>query len=309
MADRRPAHPDSGAAPTPSGAWALLALALLVLITVAWWALALWPVPGSGAEWLERARAVCFNTTETGLPDASGWLLLVGQPLGMFGVLVVVWRDGVRSAFRILLGSVPGQAALAATALVLLTGLGGAVIRVARAEAAARPPELPVAQVSAATYPRLGLEPGPLGLVDQDGAEITLERLRGRPVLVTFAFGHCETICPVVVEASLEARDRLAEAGTPPAVVVITLDPWRDTPSRLPHLAEQWGLDGDAHVLSGPVEAVEAALDGWKIARERDPATGDVTHPALVYVLDREGRIAFASTGRPADLVTLVGRL
>ncbi len=294
----------------PEGVWALVAMAFLLVVTVGWWALALWPVPGSGAEWLERARAVCFNTTETGLPDASGWLLLIGQPLGMFGVLVVGWRDGVRSAFRILLGSVPGQATLATTLLLVTAGLGAAGIRVVRAEAATAPPELPGTEASAATSPRLDQEPGPLGLVDQSGRQVTLERFRGRPVLVTFAFGHCETICPVVVEASLEARDRIAETGAAdPVVVVITLDPWRDTPSRLPHLAEQWKLDRDAHVLSGPVETVERVLDDWNVARDRDPATGDVIHPALVYVVDREGRVAFASTGRPADLVTLVGRL
>ena len=299
---------------TPSGSrrggvWALWAMALLLVITVAWWALALWPVAGGGPEWLERTRAVCFNTTETGLPDVSGWLLLVGQPLGMFGFLFVGWRDGVRSALRILLGSASGRAALAATALLVLTGLGAAGVRVARAEAATAPPELPATAVPAETYPRLDRAPGPLGLVDQSGRQITLEALQGRPVLVTFAFGHCKTICPVVVEASLEARDRLAGTGVSPVVVVVTLDPWRDTPSRLPHLAEKWSLEGDAHVLSGEVHEVEAALDAWNVARERDPATGDVVHPALVYVLDREGRIAFASTGRPADLVTLVERL
>ena len=54
------------------------ALAFLLLVTAAWWALALLPVPGETPEWLARTRAVCFNATESGLPDASGWLLLIG---------------------------------------------------------------------------------------------------------------------------------------------------------------------------------------------------------------------------------------
>jgi cytochrome oxidase Cu insertion factor (SCO1/SenC/PrrC family) len=84
-----------------------------------------------------------------------------------------------------------------------------------------------------------------------------------------------------------------------PAVVVVTLDPWRDTPSRLPHLAEQWGLGSDAFVLSGAVEDVERVLDAWNVARERDLRTGDISHPALVYVVDRKGRIAYAANGDP----------
>jgi hypothetical protein len=37
---------------------------------------------------------------------------------------------------------------------------------------------------------------------------------------------------------------------------------------------------------------VEAALDAWDVPRTRDLATGEVTHPSLVYVIDAAGRIA-----------------
>jgi cytochrome oxidase Cu insertion factor (SCO1/SenC/PrrC family) len=62
-------------------------------------------------------------------------------------------------------------------------------------------------------------------------------------------------------------------------------------------------------VLSGEVEEVEDVLTRWNVARRRDPRTGDVVHPPLVYVLDRSGRIAFASTGGTQALVELLGRL
>lgn len=46
-----------------------------------------------------------------------------------------------------------------------------------------------------------------------------------------------------------------------PVMIVLTLDPWRDTPARLPALASAWGLGPDAYLLSGEVVEVEAALD------------------------------------------------
>jgi cytochrome oxidase Cu insertion factor (SCO1/SenC/PrrC family) len=51
-----------------------------------------------------------------------------------------------------------------------------------------------------------------------------------------------------------------------------------------------------------------AALDAWNIPRSRDLQTGDIVHPALVYVIDPEGRIAYALQGDPDALVELVRR-
>jgi cytochrome oxidase Cu insertion factor (SCO1/SenC/PrrC family) len=91
-------------------------------------------------------------------------------------------------------------------------------------------------------------------------------------------------------------------------VVVVTLDPWRDTPSRLPHLARHWKLGEDGFVLSGAVGEVTALLDRWQVARERDPRTGLVTHPPLVYVLGADGRIAYATSGGTETVLELATR-
>jgi hypothetical protein len=65
------------------GRAAVSALVAIVAVTAAWWALALWPVGGSAPDWLLRTREVCFGATADTLPDAGGWILLVGQPAGM----------------------------------------------------------------------------------------------------------------------------------------------------------------------------------------------------------------------------------
>jgi protein SCO1/2 len=165
----------------------------------------------------------------------------------------------------------------------------------------------PAALILPTNYPRLDRPAPTLGLVDQLGDTITMKQLRGRPVLVTFAYAHCETVCPVVVHEVLRARARLAALD--PAVVVITLDPWRDTPARLPAMAAQWRLPDGALVLGGDVTSVVAELDRWNVPRAREPRTGEVTHPNLVYVVDRNGMIAFATTGDADTIEQLVQRL
>ncbi len=293
----------------------IVALGFLLLVTVAWWALALWPVAGETPEWLARARAVCFNATESGLPDASGWLLLIGQPIGMLAVMLVIWGRPVRTGLRALAGHRAGRVALVAGVIGIGLGLGAAGARVLSAsERAAFSP--PGDSLPPDTYPRLDRPAPDLGLVDQHGERLELARLQGRPALVGFAFGQCETVCPVIVRQTLQVHERLrglAGAGElatsqVPRVVIVTLDPWRDTPARLPHIARHWELPEDGFVLSGDAEAVNDVLDAWNVARRRDPRTGDVTHPPLVYVLDSSGQIAYAASGGVAMLTELLER-
>ena len=328
-----------GRSPSPAAVRAAMAgLVGLLAITVAWWALALWPVGGVPPAWLERARAVCFNAGPSGLPDASGWLLLVGQPIGMLAVLMVIAGDAVREGMRRAFASSAGLLGVA----VVVGGLaGGVVLAVVRVAGAPRDAEWLDAASAAvpASYPRLDRPlPQVTGLVDQRGEAFGWEQVAGRPVLLTFGFGHCATVCPMTVMNARRVQDRFRAEGREMDVVVITLDPWRDTPARLPALARQFHLDGGgadgkgqrdeaasgeaehggdggvrgdrgpgAYLLSGTVEAVNAALDALQVARERVPDTGDIVHPALVYLLDAEGTIAYAASGH-AELIEELAR-
>jgi protein SCO1/2 len=240
-----------------------------------------------------RTRETCFGTAATGLPDAGGWLALVGQPLGMLLVLFAVWGKEVRDGLRATMRFVLGQLAVGVVGAALLAGVLGVVVRVRDADAstfASSPTEALAGQLN-----RLNDAPKPFALVDQTGRTVTLEQFRGKPVLVTFAYAHCETVCPLLVSEVLGARDRLG--GRAPAVLIVTLDPWRDTPSRLPSIAERWGATGDAHVLGGSPEEVERVLNAWRIPRARNERTGDVSHPSVVYVVGADGRIAYVVTG------------
>lgn len=288
---------------------ALWGLGLVFGITVVWWALALWPAPGQTPEWLEVARSVCFNAGPDGLPGVSGWILLVGQPLGMFGFLVVVWPQAVARGLGSALHRPLGRLGLLGIFLVGVGGLLGTGVRVARAMDAQAAPVLLPSVMTAAEHPRLDQAAGPLNLLDQRDRLLNLDDLRGRPTLVTFAFGNCHDICPAVVDQARRARDAVwGPEGA--GLVVVTLDPWRDTPARLPDLAARWSLEGPRdHLLGGTVQEVERVLDGWNVARYRDPNTGDVAHPPLTYLLGASGKIVFATLSGYGIMVELGRRL
>lgn len=291
------------------GTPALAALAAIIVITVSWWALALWPMSSQTPEWLARTRLVCFGAPIDGLPDGGGWILLIGQPLGMVVLLLAVWGGDLREGVRRVLERASGQIVVGVTTAALLVGALGVAIRVRQANAAPFAAD-PIEKLGT-ELTRINDVPPALKLLDQNGAVITLDAFRGRAVLVTFAFAHCTTVCPLVVHSALSVRDRLASSDPErtPAVIVVTLDPWRDTPARLPAIARQWGMTGDAHVLSGATEDVERTLNAWRIPRVRNEKTGDLSHPSLVYVIAPNGRIAYVVNGSDEQIFAAVRAL
>lgn len=259
---------------------AFTALLLIVVITAGWWALALWPVGSVEPEWLLRTRAACFGSAPGGLPDVGGWILLIGQPLGMLGVLLVVWGTALQEDLRRLRSNPWWHGALiVGPALVLMAvTLTGRRVAVA-AGLGAVPPIAPAGVLTSADLDVTSLE-----LQDQHGRRRSLAEIGDGPALLTFAFGHCTTVCPTIVQDLRRARANAVRPDVP--VVVITLDPWRDTPGRLAALAAQWQLLPTDLVLSGNVVEVERALDVLEVTRRRDTATGDIAHVGMVALLN-----------------------
>jgi protein SCO1/2 len=282
---------------------AVATLAVILVITAAWWTLALWPVEGAAPGWVERTRLACFGASPGGLPDAGGWMVMTGQPLGMLLVLFAAWGRDVRHGLAALQRRASGQLAIGVGLATILAGLGGVVARVRNADAMPFAPNTTARLVSQLT--RINDTVPTMRLVDQRGATLDLAALRGRPVLVTFAYAHCQTVCPLIVTDLLDVQRQLGDSA--PTVVIVTLDPLRDTPSRLPSIASQWKLGDRAHVLSGSVADVEKALNRWRIPRVRNEKTGELSHPTMVYVIGADGRIHYI-TPAGADLIAAAVR-
>ena len=270
---------------------AFVALLLVLAITAAWWALALWPAGATEPEWLSRTRAACFGATAGGLPDAGGWILLIGEPIGMIGVLWVVWGRALRSDLERAWAVRRWRLAALGVAVATLVGAASLSVRVARAWAQRQP-----AVVRGPGVPtRLDFSPPAAALVDQYGARVSLADLGGRPALLTVAFGHCATVCPTIVSDLSRARRTAGRADV--QLVVLTLDPWRDTPDRLSSLGAHWDLGVGDRVLSGSVANVEQVLDSLGIGRRRNETTGDIEHGGTVLLVNSRGRVEWRIDG------------
>lgn len=260
------------------------------------------PLPSAPPEWLTAARSACFGSIESGVPAAWGWMLLVLAPASFLVAIVVLWGSELAASVRALARLRLGQCLLAALAVALVVEATWVTtkLRTARAIAswdqglhdlgAALPPG----------YPRQTAPAPELGLVDQHGRRISLASFRGRPVVLTFVFGHCQTLCPLVVETI-----KRAQPGTAPSeVLLVTLDPWRDTPSALPAIARQWKIPENFHVLSSKsADAVLSVARAYGVPFERNEKSGDIVHPGLVFLIDAEGRLAYTFNNPPTAWV------
>ena len=271
---------------------AIITLTAIIAITAAWWALALWPVGAAAPEWLARTRAACFGAPPGGFPDAGGWILLIGEPAGMVAVFIALWRRSLRSELERLRQDRLWCVVASGIVVGGLAAFGMLSARVARAYSASRS----VTRVEGGgVLTTLDLAPPLTTLIDQHGQPTSLGDVHGHRTLLTFAFGHCTTVCPLTVRDVLEAR---RAAGTPDVrLVVLTVDPWRDTADRLPYLAQHWGLERDDRVLSGDVAEVEATLNTLGVGRRRNELNGTVDHGSTVMLLDARGRIVWRIDG------------
>jgi len=100
-------------------------------------------------------------------------------------------------------------------------------------------------------------------LVDQHGKahRFYSDLIRGKKVLINFAFASCETACSPITANLAQVQRRLGDrVGRDVRMITVTVDPARDTPERLRGFAEKFHAGPGWYFLSGAREDVEAVL-------------------------------------------------
>lgn len=149
----------------------------------------------------------------------------------------------------------------------------------------------------------------PFTLVDQSGAAVSSESLRGRVLVVSFVFTTCVEACPLITAqlARLQSRTRAEQLDARVRFVSITLDPVTDTPAVLRRYAAAYGIDlASWHFLTGAPDDVARVIRTFGLAT----VAGDrIAHGSLVLLVDREGRIAEKRTDLELDAERLLTSL
>jgi protein SCO1/2 len=153
---------------------------------------------------------------------------------------------------------------------------------------AASPPPVP----NVATILPAGNVLPEFSLLDQNGAEIGRDIFTGNWDLVFFGFTHCPDVCPLTLQVLADARKQLADSGFAPLprIVLVSVDPERDTPDKL---GQYIGYFGDDNLgITGDLSEITKLTNGLGIWFEKSGAGEDysVDHAAAVLVINPDGR-------------------
>lgn len=124
-------------------------------------------------------------------------------------------------------------------------------------------------------------------LVDQDGKAVRIRSLlqSGKPVVVSFIFTTCTTVCPMLSSIVSRVQEKLGDRlGAEVLLVSVTVDPGRDTPARLKAYATRHHARPGWTWLTGGRGQVEQVLRGMGAYT---PNFAD--HPPMVLVGDGAG--------------------
>ena len=87
-------------------------------------------------------------------------------------------------------------------------------------------------------------DPGEFSLIDHHGSPFTREDLIDQWTLIFFGFTHCPDICPTTMAELAELKAQLVGTEASDArVVMLSVDPARDTPERLAQYAQYFHSD------------------------------------------------------------------
>ena len=143
------------------------------------------------------------------------------------------------------------------------------------------------------------------GLSDHNGNPRQLSDFHGKAVVLFFGFTNCPDVCPTTLAELAAARRNLGAAGERVQVLLITVDPQRDTPQLLSRYVT--AFDPSFLGLTGTPEQVAEVAKEFKVIYQkvegRAPADYSMDHSAGSFIFDPEGRLRlYASYGQGAEV-------
>jgi protein SCO1/2 len=143
---------------------------------------------------------------------------------------------------------------------------------------------------------------GNFSLTDQSGRRFELASIKGKIILVDFAYTTCPDICPLMTAAMRTVQTNLNATELKKVyLLTVTTDPEIDVPKVLAAYANRYHADltNWAFLTGDPSSLAEVwKRFGVKVVRR---ARGLVDHTPLTVVIDQSGAMRFAYHGAAPD--------
>ena len=142
-------------------------------------------------------------------------------------------------------------------------------------------------------------------LPDSSGKVRTLGDFKGKVVVLFFGYTHCPDVCPTTLAELAQTMQKLGDDAKRVQVLMVTVDPARDTP---PILTEYVRAFSPSFVALRPADTAQLVkiTKDFRVYYAQVPGKtpGDYTmdHTAASYVFDPQGKLRlFARDGQGVD--------
>jgi protein SCO1/2 len=132
---------------------------------------------------------------------------------------------------------------------------------------------------------------GDFTLTSHTEEAVSLSDFRGKIVMLYFGYTYCPDVCPATLIELKNARNQLGKYADDVQIVMVSVDPQRDTPEVLASYLSYF--DPSFVGLTGTEEELLAAATPYGVFFEAHEGTVEtgyaIDHTAAVLVIDRDG--------------------
>lgn len=123
------------------------------------------------------------------------------------------------------------------------------------------------------------------------GKQTSFAAFAGKPTIVSMFYGTCPHVCPMLVSTIKQVERQLPEdLRKNLQVLLVSIDPERDSPQMLSELAERHDVDSDRWILARTVPAQTRALAAVLGIKYKQLPDGEFNHTTSIILLDEQGR-------------------
>lgn len=130
-------------------------------------------------------------------------------------------------------------------------------------------------------------------LTDHTGQPRALADFRGKVVVIFFGYTQCPEECPTTLSRLAAAMQKLGPDAARVQVLLVTVDPERDTPAVLSQYVP--AFDPTFLGLYGDAAATAEVAKEFKVLYQKEPGptpgTYSMDHSTGTFIFDREGRL------------------
>lgn len=143
-------------------------------------------------------------------------------------------------------------------------------------------------------------------LQQSDGTRLVPGELQGHWTIVFLGFTHCPDVCPTTLARLTKLRKQLGKGPDAFSIVLISVDPERDTPADLRDYVTLFdtpviGLTGTAP----QIEQVKKQFGAFSRKVEQPGSGYNVEHTAAVMLMDQNGNFVATLAPEEGDQVAL----